>query len=145
MHSTIERKLVHDIFTERDYVVILQSARIRPSSYKVKQMKYTDFMKMDGAYLNNIRPGKKAGDPTVHNLRGLRYESEGQVSYKLSLSEDATWEALPQRIQAINNLQWNAMFQAAHPIKLRKYNDLQSMKPVIPADCHHFFDTLPHE
>lgn len=31
MHSTIERKLASDIFTEREYAVLIQCARIKPS------------------------------------------------------------------------------------------------------------------
>ena len=145
MHTTIERKLVTDVFTERDHAVILQSARNKPSPYHVRQVKQHEFRKMDGSYFLSIRPGKNAGDHTVHDLRGLRYHSNGQVQHKLSFSEATDWTALPQRIQNQNNLRWNQIFQNPIPIKARKYNDLQSMKHVMPAECHHFFDNLPHE
>lgn len=36
------------------------------------------------------------------------------------------------------------MFPQALPIKDKKFQDLQSMKHVIPVECHHFFDNLPH-
>lgn len=67
MHSTIECKIVMDIFTPRDYVIILQTARIRP--YHVKVLKHDVFLKLNGSYFISIRPGNKAGDPTVHDLR----------------------------------------------------------------------------
>lgn len=69
MHSTIERKIVADIFTPRDYVVVLQTARIRSSPYYVKVLKHSEFLKLNGSYFFSIRPGKKVGDPTVHDLR----------------------------------------------------------------------------
>ncbi len=143
MHSTIERKIVTDIFTPRDYMLILQTARIRPFPYKVKQMKYSDFMKMSGSSFVSIRPGKKAGDPTVHDLRGIKFESKGAVQCKISFTED--WKDLPQRIHMIKDLQWVPMFSQALPISARKFDDLQSMKHVIPPDCHHFYDALPHQ
>ena len=145
MHSTIERKLVTDIFTERDYVILLQSARLRPSPYHVKQIKHSDFMKMHGSYFSSIRPGKKTGDPTVHDLRALMYKSNGEVQYKLSFSKETAWQNLPHRVQVLKEVKWLPMFDAALPIKARKYKDLQSMKHIIPAECHPFFDLLPYE
>ena len=90
MHSTIERRIVNDVFTEHDYVVLIQNARIKPSPYIVKQMKHQDFMKMDCAHFTSIRPGKKTGDPVVHDLRGLKYHSDGKVQYKLSFNAQST-------------------------------------------------------
>ena len=78
MHSTIERKIVRDIFIPRDYVIILQTARIRPSPYHVKV--HEEFLKINGSYFISLRPGKKAGDPTVHHLRALQLSSEGKSS-----------------------------------------------------------------
>ncbi|KAJ8026795.1 hypothetical protein HOLleu_31736 [Holothuria leucospilota] len=111
MHSTIERKMVHKIFTERDYVVILQSARMRPALHKVRQMRHYEFMKMDSMHMASIRPGTKDGDSTVHDLRGIMYESDRQVKFKLAFSDDTTWETLPQCIQMLDNVQWSKMYQ----------------------------------
>lgn len=144
MHSTIERKMVNDIFTPRDYVVIMECARIRPSPYHVKEVSHSEMHKLNGSYFTSIRPGKKAGDPTVHDLRGLEYQSNGHVRYRLSFSEDSSWEMLPQRINTPNELDWIRIFQAPQPITLRKFNDLQSMKNVMPAACHAFIDNLPY-
>lgn len=145
MHSTIERKIVADIFTPRDYVVVLQTARIRPSPYYVKALKHDEFLKLNGSYFFSIRPDKKVGDPTVHDLRALQFSSEGKVHFKLSFSEDSVWEELPQRVQVPNGpMAWISLFPCALPIKERKFQDLQSMKPIMPVECHHFFDNLPH-
>lgn len=146
MHSTIERKMKMDIITPRDYMIILQTARIQPKPYHVKMVKHDEILKLNGSYLLSIRPGKKAGDPTVHDLRALQFSSDGKVHYKLSFSENSVWEALPQRVQVPNeSMAWIRMFPCALPIKERKFQDLQSMKQVMPPECHHFFDNLPHK
>ncbi|XP_063590497.1 uncharacterized protein LOC134767429 [Penaeus indicus] len=144
MHSTIERKIVNDVFTERDYAVLIQCARIRPTPYIVKQMKHQDFMKMENLFFTSIRPGKKSGDPVIHALRGLMYLSDGTVKFRLSFNIHSTWEALPHRIQNVET-KWIPLYSSRLPINIRKFNDLQSMKTVMPADCYNFFDTLPHE
>ncbi|KAK9540224.1 hypothetical protein VZT92_002690 [Zoarces viviparus] len=98
-----------------------------------------------GSYFISIRPGKKAGDPTVHHLRALQFSSESKVHFKLSFSENSAWEALLQRAQVPNEpIAWIRMFPCALPIEERKFQDLQSMKHVMPIECHHFFDNLPH-
>lgn len=145
MHACIERKLVSDIFTPRDYIVIMETSRIQPSPYKVTQVYHTDFLKMTGGYLTSIRPGKKVGDPTVHQLRALEYNLDGQIRYKLEFSPESQWEILPQRIRIPEDpFGWVRLFDRSKPITHRKFNDLQAMKHVLPQHCHHYFDSLPH-
>ena len=145
MHSTIERKVVGDIYTPRDYHVIFGNARIRPSPYHVTPLSYKDFLKLPGNYLNSIRPGKKAGDPTVFNLRALQYTPDGKINYKLDFGSESEWQNLPQRITIpAKPFKWIRLFKAQLPISFRKFNDLQSMKHVLPQHAHHYFDTLPH-
>ena len=98
MHATIERKLVGDIIVPHDYVVVMESARLKPSPYIVKEVSHDEVLKLDGSYLSSIRPGKKAGDPTVYDLRALEFKSTGAINYKLDFSENSRWEQLPQRI-----------------------------------------------
>jgi len=143
MHSVIERKIKIDICTDRDYYLLISTARLHPQPYVVKQLRHTDFKKMDGGFLSSIRPGKKAGDPKVHNLRSLHYRPNGEVLFKLSFTEEGLWEQLPQRSRPVDALQWSRMFSAQIPLKQRKYQDLQSMKIVLPKDCHSFYDDLP--
>lgn len=82
MHPTIERKLIGDIYIPHDYVV-MESARLKPSHYVVKQVSHDEVLKLNGSYLSSIRPGKKTGDPTVYNLRALEFQSSGTINYKL--------------------------------------------------------------
>lgn len=144
MHSLIERRIVKDIHTPRDYIVIFETARIHPSPYKVTQLYHNDFMKLSGAYVTNIRPGKKVGDPTVHGLRALQYLADGRIRYKLDFESE--WEDLPQRINIPKEpFHWVPLFPAQLPITLRKFNDLQAMKPVLPRVAHQYYDNLPHQ
>ena len=144
MHSLIERRTIKDIHTPRDYIVIFDTARLRPSPYKVTQVYHNDFMKLSGAYVTNIRPGRKVGDPTVHDLRALQYLADGQIRYKLDFESD--WEDLPQRLSIPKEpFHWVRLFPAQLPITLRKFNDLQAMKPVLPRVAHQYYDNLPHQ
>lgn len=144
MHACIERRTTKDIHTPRDYIVIFDTARLRPSPYKVTQVYHDDFMKLSGAYITNIRPGKKVGDPTVHDLRALQYSGDGKIRYKLDFESD--WEELPQRVGIPPKpFPWVRLFSAQLPITLRKFNDLQSMKHVLPRAAHHYYDNLPHQ
>lgn len=83
MQSTIECKIVADIFTPRDYVIILQTARIRQSPYHVKVLKHDECLKINGSYF-------------------FQFSSECKVHFKLSFSEASVWEEFPQRVQVLN-------------------------------------------
>lgn len=37
---------------------------------------------------DTIRPGKKAGDPTVTYVKALRYNSEGSIEFKLNFDDE---------------------------------------------------------
>jgi hypothetical protein len=146
MHATIERKLVGDIIIPHDYVVVMEAARSKPSPYIVKEVAHDQVHKLDGSYLASIRPGKKTGDPTVYNLRALEFKPSGTINYKLDLSEGSSWEKLPQRVSCPEKpFSWVRQFNQPLPIKERKYNDLQAMKPVLPKWAHAFYDNLPHQ
>ena len=102
-------------------------------------------MKLTGSYVTSIRPGKRAGDLSVHNLSALEYSSSGQIQYKLDFSEESDWEALPRRISIPHEpFELVRLLAAPQPISLRKFSDLQSMTPVMPQCANHFLDSLPH-
>ena len=134
MRSTIERKLGNDIFVPHDYIVLMETARIRPSPYKVRQLDHSNFMKMSVAYITSIRPGKKAGDATVHALRAIEYRSDGVINFKLDLADGVRWELLPQRIRIPQEpFGWVRLFDARQPIKLRKFKYEVCDAPVLPS------------
>ena len=81
MHAIIEKRIIADICTPRDYIVIMKTARTRPmetAPYVVKQVYHHEVLKLDGSYIKSIRPGKKVGNPTVYQLRALQYQSTQQ-------------------------------------------------------------------
>ena len=139
MHSSIERQTKKDVFTPRDYVNRMVTARKNPAPYEVEQMTYSDFKKLSADYLTTIRPGKVAGDATVSDVRALHYEGT-LVQYKLKFSD--VWQTMPHRVSKVNPV-WENRFQSRLPIKERKFNDLQALKVVMPQSVHSFFDTLP--
>jgi len=116
MHSVIERRLQKtQIYSPLEYLTIFRTARINPRPYDVKFVDHTffrDFAKI--AVHKTIRPGRKKGDPTVNEIRSLRYVPDGEILYK------------PLKI------------------KKSKFEDLQSLKAAIPAEHHSFYDNLPH-
>ncbi|CAJ1066357.1 hypothetical protein CCH79_00021112%2C partial [Xyrichtys novacula] len=84
-----------DIITPRDNMIILQTERLKPKPYQVKVVQHDEIIKLIGSYFSSIRPGKKAGDPTVHHLQALQFSPDDKVQYKLSFSENSEWDALP--------------------------------------------------
>ena len=147
MHSTIERNIKGDIYTPRDYVVVMKNARQSPK-YIVHQMHFSNFYKMSKARFSSIRPGKKTGDPTVNQLSHLKYNPKGEVQYKLFRSApDAEWADLPTRVSplGVDEIQWQQLYENRLPITKKKYDDLQAMKKVMPVEAGLFFDSLPFE
>ena len=49
MHATIEKPTVGDVYTPRDYGVIMESARVRPTPYVVKPVYHDEVLKLNGA------------------------------------------------------------------------------------------------
>jgi hypothetical protein len=68
----------------------------------VKQFDHDDFQKLDGTYIGNIRPGKKAGDPIEHYVRAIQYTKNGNIKYKLSFHDE--WKYRPQLVTIPSNL-----------------------------------------
>lgn len=69
----------------------------RPSqTYFVHYLDYTFFKNFENIPGNfgSLRPGKRVGDATVHDIRGLMYDQNG-VKYKIRHID--AWETIPQR------------------------------------------------
>ena len=142
MHSCIECKCIGPMFSPRDYIVVMQGARVNPMPYHVEHLSYGDFMPdFNGGYISSIRPGKKAGDETVNKFRSLRY-STTTIEYQVDF--DAQFAPLPQRIKP-STIELTHKYTELLPITARKYNDLQELKAFIPNDMHAFYDNLPHD
>lgn len=84
VHAAIERKLKNrEIHLPSDYITVTKEARVHPFPYEAVQINY-DFVK---DYNNNknwrystIRPGRKAGDPVVVDLRVIQYRPDDNIT-----------------------------------------------------------------
>lgn len=87
---------------------------------------------------------KKARDPTVHNLRLLQFGQWRQGPFHIVNSQKPLCGNNCHKWYSYQIGQWHGLFPCALPIKERKFQDLWSMKPIMPVKCHHSFDNLPH-
>ena len=148
MHSVIERRICNcDVFVLRDYIVAMQAARSSPFRYEVSEVTFSEPQALSGEYIRSIRPGKRAGDPTVSDVHVCAYQytaTDGNAQISNKLYWDDNWKHLPERLSPQRKF-WQQMNVERLPITTSKYNDLQAMKPVMPQSVHHFYDNLPHK
>lgn len=146
IHSLVERKLKRQpIYVPQNYVDVIASCRpSRPVNVKYVRYSFFKDFKQLNTY-SSIRPGSKAGEPTVTNLRVLRYGPDGTIQYKLGFSEE--YKDFPRRAKVQNPSVGTVtqLHQNRIPIKASKFKHLQELKSVIPPDYHYFFDSLPHK
>ena len=124
----------------------MKSARKVPAPYEVKYLDHTFFKDFaEVGTLKSIRPGRRTGDPTVTDMRCLKYTPDAAVEYKLNYSDD--WQPLLQprsAAAAVNHQPPSPLYTTSRPIKEIKYQHLQQLKAVIPTDYHRFYDELRH-
>ncbi|CAB3256002.1 unnamed protein product [Arctia plantaginis] len=148
MHSVIERAIKNKkINIPADYVYIAKTA-CKKNPYDVQYLYHHFFKDVENTlkFHKSIRPGKRAGDPTVTNLRALKYTPDGKIVYKLRHSA-THWQELPTRIKNITFIPWDTipqLYPARLKIKKEKYQDLQALKHTMEKDYHNFYDNLPH-
>ncbi|KAF6213760.1 hypothetical protein GE061_011482 [Apolygus lucorum] len=108
---------------------------------------FHDYSKVESAFYNSIRPGKKSGDPTVTDLKALLHHPTGIIKFKLNYDDD--WQDLPTTHRNRKKVEAMSKFPKLYNQKLTipkdKFNDLQDLKKFLPLDCQAFYDTLPHE
>lgn len=138
VHSTLEKKFRPPIYAPIDYVNKMKEAR--PSHpYKVIYLDYTFFKDYEKVCnYDSIRPGKRAGDPTVNDIRALQYK-DGEIYYKLRQPDE--WKKLPQRVRTNNNI-LASLYTEPRKIDGTKFENLQSLKQYMHSDYHSFYDSL---
>lgn len=146
VHSTIECRLKNrDIFLPKKYAEGTKNARHSPMPYEAVFLNYQffkNFSIQENQRYSSIRPGKKAGDPTVTDLRALKYNSLGEILFKLLHTEE--WKNLPRSPRDLSTQIFPQLYNERLPITQKKWKDLQSLKPVIPGVHHSFYDEIPH-
>lgn len=147
VHSQIERQVRGRNFNvPADYVAAIKNARSKPVPYNVHYLDHSFFRKYDTLnYFKSIRPGKKAGDPCVTDIRALQYTPK-EVFFKLRFTDE--WNTLllriPSSIQPSELTDIPFLYKERLPIKKSKYDDLQHLKSTLPLDYHTFYDNLPY-
>ncbi|CAG5036894.1 unnamed protein product [Parnassius apollo] len=144
VHSTIERKLKNrEIHLPSDYVTITKEAR-STNPYEAINVDHEfvkDYARPENMLYKSIRPGRKAGDPQVVDIRVIKYNI---MTIEVKLGFDEQLIPLPHRPRLLAS---EAIYPPLHPNKIpitvTKYNHLQQLKAVLPKDCHNFYDTLP--
>lgn len=87
------------------------------------------------------------GDPTVTDLRALKYNSSGTLEYKIKHSEE--FRDLPIRLktnpQYVPTDSLSALYREQRKIKKEKFEHLMFLKKTMEKDYHNFYDSLKHE
>lgn len=147
VHATIQRKLKGKVISHPyDYIQICNSARMHPEPYNVKYMKYSDFRDFSQSKIHrypSIRPGSKAGDPQVTEIKQLQYLPDGSMRFKLDHS--SFWTQLPREPRNHFPESFPVLYKARLPISKRKYQDLMDLLPVITTENHDFYKIIPHK
>lgn len=149
MHSVIERRLRNrDINVPADYDHYCKTARINPRPYFVKYCSHNFFKNFESIrFYNSIRPGRKAGDPVVTDLKQIKYNPSGGIHFKLRHIED--WQPLNSRMNArqdaFNTDELPDLYSSRRKIKKEKFMHLQQLKRGLEEDYHSFYDNIPYE
>lgn len=145
VHSAIETKLKNrEIHLPSDYVTITKEAR-KGNPYETVQADHTFFKhyaNSDTFVYKSIRPGRRAGDPQVVDLRAIKYNPDLTISFKINFDDE--WRELPQRPKLRSETNYHQLYSARLPIQSSKFNHLQQLKEVLPSDCHSYYDSLPY-
>lgn len=147
VHATIERTIKKKIIeVPKDYLFYSQRA-CKKTPYEIIEVdqRILKFFKSNLVY-NSIRPGNKPHDPTVFDIRALKYENK-IIFYLLNFDEQ--YEKLPHRRKTHGfqrKLQdFEDLFKERRSITKAKFQDLQSMKPQINKIHWKFYDELETE
>lgn len=150
VHATIQRHYKNtEIYLPSQFIVHSIAAREEPFPYRAKALDYTffkDFTGEDTIIYNNIRPGKRPGDPTVADLRWIEYNENGTILYKLNYEDELQELPIrPKRMKPIPYSSFPPLYVDKPQIPMDKWADLQSLKVYMPGDTHLFYDSIAHE
>lgn len=139
VHSAIESRARNiEIYTPIEWETVFKTARAK-QPYKVISLSYT-FWKSYFPSISSIRPGKRAGDPVVTDIRHISYTREGDILY--SLSHFTPLSPLGCRIKVRGYYEpiqkYDSVISLAH-----KLPDLLELKRlIVPAEHQQFYDQL---
>ncbi|CAG9772937.1 unnamed protein product [Ceutorhynchus assimilis] len=143
VHANIERKLKNrEIHLPSDYLSVTREARQNPRPYEAIDLDFSFFLNFasnEHLRYSSIRPGRLKDDPTVTDIKALKYEN-GKIEVKINY--DTEWQELPARPKEIPIIEkYPRMLNQRCKIPDNKWKHLQELKTV---HVHHFYDNLPH-
>lgn len=146
-HALIERKLKgKEIHIPSQYPMITREARKNPFPFEAHYLTHEYFIKYDlkeSFRYQSIRPGKKKDDPTVNDLKCLRYSPDGIIYYKTDYGEE---NYIPLPVRPHNSIKpfiKRPLYKQRVPITRQKYNHLQELTQVLPQEVKKFYEDIP--
>ena len=86
---------------------------------------------------------KKKFDPTVNDLKCLQYTTEGLIYYKTGYHQE-NYESLPNRPNcSVKPFKKQKLYERRIPISKKKFDHLQELTQVLPAEVKKFYDDIP--
>lgn len=77
-------------------------------------------------------------------LRALAYDASENIYFKTNITDQ--YELLPQRSKfGIEDIIPGPLYKEKIAISKKKWDHLQDLKKLLPADCFHFYDNLPYK
>lgn len=139
VHSVIERKMkTTDHYLPSQLCNLATEDRRYSFPYKNKLLEFSSFSDYSIKNLmiyDLIRPGKKSFDPVVTDIRVLKYCAKGVILYKIYYNDDFTEiPRRPNKIDMQNICSFPKLYESQKKISLDKWNDLQSLKSIIPFE-----------
>jgi hypothetical protein len=143
VHHTIEMKLKkREIYLPTDYINVCKDARSK-NPYRVKYLNFSCFSDYSSLkYYTSIRPGYKKGDPTVTDIRCLKYNPDSTIQYKINY--DDQWINLPNKNRKEHNYTIKNLYNEPIKIKEDKFLHLQQLKLVLPKHTWPFYDSVQY-
>lgn len=82
--------------------------------------------------IKSIRPEHRPNDPTVNDIKHIKYDEAGNVSYKIAHS-DVEFTKLPCmcRVGDPNDIKYKQLYDKEMPVTFKKHKHMQELKRTI--------------
>ncbi|XP_039969691.1 uncharacterized protein LOC120781533 isoform X3 [Bactrocera tryoni] len=128
---------------ERQDLRVARKNSYPPVVHQIQHSYFLDYENLPKRCLS-IQPGNTVGDPTVNMNRDLVFDTTGSIYYKACFKNE--YQFLPQRtVKNFDIQQPNPSQPQRLTITKKKWQHLQDLKALIPADCLYFYDNMPFE
>ncbi|CAG9773208.1 unnamed protein product [Ceutorhynchus assimilis] len=144
VHNLIGRKLKNrEILLPSDYCSVSRECRVTPRPYEVKLLEFNffkNYAETKHLRYTSLRPGKRAYEPVINDIRCIRYTALPTPEITVKLSYEEPYISLPVRPKSISVTDsYPPLLSAPSKIKKSKWEHLQELKSVLPKDTHAFY------